>query len=381
MSHAILTPPERVDSTDEPPLVDESTTITAREDRHRGHSWYIPTLVAIACATAALPFGAWTILRGGDEGKSFVVEKRDYIAAQPSKRPGEPVQPIVPVSDLDPGVVALGRRLFSDARLSGDGTVSCASCHLLANGGDDDRQASIGIGGQMGDVNAPTVLNSVFNFRQFWDGHAATLEKQVDGPIESPAEMGSSWEHVLQVVRSDPSYADAFQSAFQDDVRPEHVRHAISTFEASLTTPNSRFDQWLRGDDAALTERELRGYQLFKDYQCISCHQGVNLGGTMYQRLGVMSDYFTRMREERSSDLGRFNVTGNELDRHVFRVPGLRNVAVTGPYFHDGSAKTLQDAVRIMIKHQLGRDVNDADVELIAEFLKTLSGDMSESRP
>lgn len=381
MSQAILTPPNPVDSADESPLADGSTTIVVRADKHRGHSWHIPTLVALACATAALPLAAWTILRGRDEGKSFVIEKRDYLAAQPSKRPGEPVQPIVPVADLDPEVVALGRRLFSDARLSGDGTISCASCHLLANGGDDDRQASIGIGGQMGEVNAPTVLNSVFNFRQFWDGRAATLENQVDGPIESPAEMGSTWEHVLEVLRSDPSYVMAFQSAFQDDVRPEHVRHAISTFEASLTTPNSRFDQWLRGEDAALTERELRGYQLFKEYQCISCHQGVNLGGTMYQRLGVMSDYFTRTRKERSSDLGRFNTTGNELDRHVFRVPGLRNVAVTAPYFHDGSAKTLSDAVRVMIEHQLGREVDDADVELIADFLETLSGDMPESRP
>jgi cytochrome c peroxidase len=288
--------------------------------------------------------------------------------------------PIQPIQGLDPKHVALGERLFFDPALSIDGSISCSSCHDPATGGDDGLQFSVGVGGQLGGVNAPTVLNAVFNFRQFWDGRADNLNEQIDGPIHNPIEMASNWEHIVGVLREDPTYRDEFRSAFNNDnITVEQIRTAIVRYEESLTTPNSKFDQWLHGDDAALTERELQGYRAFKEYQCTSCHQGVNLGGNMYQRLGVMENYFARREYVLESDLGRFNVTKDELDRHVFRVPSLRNIDLTAPYFHDGSAETLDDAVRIMVSDQLGRPVVKGDIDLIVEFLKTLTGELPES--
>jgi cytochrome c peroxidase len=341
----------------------------------------LPLYIALLCAAASLPVSLWIVFgsqRPTDRDR-FRADNADLRGA--GVRPGEPVQPLVPLGNLDSRLVKLGARLFVDKRLSADGTVSCASCHILPSGGADRRRFSVGIEGQPGDVNAPTIYNSAFNFRQFWDGRAATLEDQVDGPVQNRKEMGSTWEHVLAELTSDASYDRQFRAALGSGISRENVRRAIAEFERSLTTPNSRLDRWLRGDDAALTPRELRGYALFKEYQCINCHQGVNLGGSMYQRLGVMAEYFTRNRKESPGDLGRFNVTGDEHDRHVFRVPPLRNVALTAPYFHDGSAKTLPDAVRVMIHDQLGREVVEEDVDQIVAFLQTLTGELPKGQP
>ena len=285
----------------------------------------------------------------------------------------EPILPLPRVTALDPQIAALGRDLFHDLRLSGNNTVSCASCHSLALAGTDHRPMSFGVGGAIGTVNAPTVLNSGFNFRQFWNGRAATLENQIDGPTQAPAEMASSWPQILAKLRRDSRYVKAFRAHYRDGVTADNVRNAIATYERSLVTP-SRFDRFLRGDRAAITARERAGYEIFKQYGCASCHQGVNVGGNMYQVFGVMDDYFAHRGNMKDADLGRYAVTHDERDRHVFKVPSLRNVAQTAPYFHDGSAATLPLAVRVMGWYQLGRALTDEEIDLLVGFLTTLDG-------
>lgn len=276
---------------------------------------------------------------------------------------------------FDSRKVALGRSLFEDARLSADDSVSCASCHSLTAAGVDGRQRSIGIHGAEGGINAPTVFNSGFNFVQFWDGRAATLEEQVDGPVNHPKEMGSNWTQVISKISQDPHYRSRFETIYPDGITVSNIKNAIATFERSLVTPNSRFDQFLRGDTQVLSEFEVRGWQLFQDYGCSSCHQGVNLGGNMYERMGLMGDYFGDRGNPTPADEGRFNVTGREADRHYFRVPSLRNVARTAPYFHDGSVENLAEAVRVMAKYQLGRPMPEEDLRDIVAFLLSLTGE------
>ncbi|NTV10100.1 MAG: c-type cytochrome, partial [Zoogloea sp.] len=268
-----------------------------------------------------------------------------------------------------------GRLLFHDARLSKDLTVSCATCHPLARGGADGMVHSRGVGGAVGSINTPTVLNAGFNFRQFWDGRAANLRAQVDGPLTNPAEMASDWPLAIQRLGADRTLVRAFQAIYPDGLKPENIRDAIAEFESSLVTP-SRFDRWLRGSDSAISAGELAGYRLFKKYGCVSCHQGVNVGGNLYQRFGVMHDPFAEKgRRITRADLGRYNQTGREADKFVFKVPSLRNVALTAPYFHDGSAATLDEAVRIMGEAQLGLDLPKEDIAAIVRFLRTLSAE------
>lgn len=287
----------------------------------------------------------------------------------------EPITPIPLRQELDAGKVALGRALFHDLRLSRDNTVSCASCHQLAAGGDDGRTLPVGIGAAIGVVNTPTVLNSGLNFVQFWDGRALTLEEQIDGPINNPNELGSDWPTVLSRLRSDEGYRELFSALYPEGITRVTVRESIATFERSLLTPNSRFDRYLRGDLDAITQQELQGYQHFKGYGCISCHQGVAVGGNMYERMGIVHDYFAERGTITEADYGRFNVTGLEEDRFEFKVPGLRNVALTAPYFHDGSASTLEEAVRTMARYQLGRSLPEDDIGAIVAFLRTLTGE------
>jgi cytochrome c peroxidase len=288
-----------------------------------------------------------------------------------------PIQPIVARTDLNPQKVDLGRRLFNEPRLSHDNQISCAHCHDLATGGTDRKAKSIGINGATGIINAPTVLNSGFNFSQFWDGRAPTLERQIDDPVQSPIEMGSTWPEVVAKLRASPEYVRSFRGVYNADIASELVKDSIAEFERSLSTPNSRFDRYLRGDAKALSNEELAGYKLFRSFGCSSCHQGVSVGGNMYQKLGVMAPYFTDRGNITISDRGRFNVTGNPKDMYMFKVPSFRNVALTAPYFHDGSAATLSDAVRMMGKYQLGRQLTDDEVESIVAFLKTLTGELN----
>jgi len=288
----------------------------------------------------------------------------------------EPIQPIPLTSKQDPVRAELGRSLFRDARLSGNGRVSCSSCHDLGKGGGDVRAFSIGFTGKHTGVNAPTVFNAALNFKQFWDGRADSLEAQVDQVVQNPVEMGSTWEEVVRKVSLDAAYKSAFATAYKDGVTKANIQNAIATFERTLITPNSRFDKFLRGDANAISSAEKVGYATFKQYGCVACHQGVNVGGNMFQKFGVMGDYFEKRGNPTPADLGRYLVTKQESDRHVFKVPSLRNVALTAPYFHDASAKTLEEAVDIMFRYQLGRVASKEDRDSIVRFLNTLTGEL-----
>ena len=286
-------------------------------------------------------------------------------------------QPLPQAVELNSRQIALGQRLFHDPRLSADNTISCASCHNIGGGGSDNLQQSIGIKGRVGNINAPTVLNSGFNFTQFWDGRANTLEAQIDSPVQHPKEMGSTWAELLQKIASDSEYKKEFSAIYpQQGITVETVKSAIATFERSLITPNSRFDQFLQGKSSALNAQEQNGWMLFQSYGCVACHQGINLGGNMYEKMGLMGDYFADRKNITEGDNGRFNLTKNPEHMHEFRVPSLRNVDKTAPYFHDGSAKTLEQAILVMAKYQLGRHMPDKAVEDIAAFLRTLTGEL-----
>lgn len=293
-----------------------------------------------------------------------------------------PILPIPEVSKeyLQSGKVLLGEKLFNDPRLSGDNTVSCATCHDTSHSGIDGRKIAVGVGNALGDFNTPTVFNSAFNFRQFWDGRAETLVDQVSGPLENKAEMASDWLIAVHRVSENKEYRKAFQQEYDGEISKETISDAIMNFEVSLRTPNSPFDRFLNGDSTAISEEARKGYRLFTDYGCISCHQGINIGGNFFQRFGVMGDYFVDRGNLTKADLGRFNVTGQEEDRYVFKVPGLRNVAVTAPYFHDGSIETLDQAIVIMSRYQLGRELSEEERRYIAAFLESLTGEYRGER-
>ena len=292
--------------------------------------------------------------------------------------PREPLKPIPEAVDVDPEKVALGRALFHDPRLSKDNTTACVSCHDLVNGGDDGRRVSVGVEGREGPINAPTVFNAGLNFRQFWDGRARDLEQQIDGPVQAPAELGSLWPEVLAKLHAHEDYAERFRALYPDGINRTNVKDALAEFMRSLITPNGRFDRWLKGEAEALSREEKRGYALFKHYGCVSCHQGANVGGNMFQVFGVLNEYFKRRGDITDADFGRYNITGNPADRHAFKVPSLRMAALTAPYLHDGSAETLRDAVDAMFEFQLGREAPDADKDAIVTFLKTLPGENRE---
>jgi cytochrome c peroxidase len=292
----------------------------------------------------------------------------------------EPIQPVPQPIGLDPRKIALGERLFSDQRLSADGTMACVSCHRVSLGGADSAAFTAGLNGHPTQVNVPTIWNSRFSVAQFWDGRAATLEDQVDGPLQSPDEMASNWPDVIAKLQADRHDVQDARSIYGAPLSPALVRDAIATYERSLVSLNSRFDAFLRGSEDALTRDEKTGYRLFKDYGCTACHQGIAVGGNMYQRMGLFGDYFgDRKIPETKADLGRFNVTGREADRHVFKVPSLRTVVSTAPYFHDGSAATLEAAIATMARYQLGREMSAKDIALIKGFLATLASEPKDN--
>lgn len=273
--------------------------------------------------------------------------------------------------------VLLGKRLFVDPRLSSDNTIACVHCHLFGAGGADPRRVSIGVKGRAGKVNSPSVFNSGFNIAQFWDGRAENLEEQVEGPLHDASEMDSSWASAIEKLANDKSISESFDAIYPDGITPANIANAIASFERALITPNSDFDRYLKGDQLALGDDAKEGMKRFVEFGCVSCHQGVNLGGNMFQRFGVFGE---PQQSSFSGDawLGRFAVTGREEDRGVFKVPGLRNVELTAPYFHDGSASTLDEAVRIMGRYQLGRELSDDDVAYLISFLNSLTGQIPE---
>lgn len=295
----------------------------------------------------------------------------------------EPLAPLPAAPAANPAQVALGARLFQDRRFGRDGRLACADCHDLQRGGADTRHDSRVYSAATGDtrhvLNTPTVYNAALNYRQQWTGGAATLEEVVDKVVASPLVFDSSWPELLERLRADTALAAEFQRAYpQQGLTKATVQDSLAVFQRSLLTP-SRFDRHLRGDTQALTNDERRGYERFKAYGCTGCHQGVNIGGNMLQRFGAMNDYFADRRRAGlpagPGDAGRYRVTRRDQDLHVFKVPSLRNVALTAPYFHNGAAATLDEAVELMFRYQLGRSAPAEDKALIVQFLGSLTGE------
>lgn len=305
---------------------------------------------------------------------AYIQERQDdsgvALAAIPEQNPFHP----------DAKKAALGEKLYFDKRLSGDNTVSCASCHGLDKGGCDREVVSTGIKGRKGSVNSPTVFNSAFNFCQFWDGRAKDLAEQAAGPLNNPKEMGSNFPQVLAKLHDDAAYGALSKAAYGGPLDQERIKDAIATYEKTLITPHCAFDRYLQGDSAALNDEQKRGYQLFMEKGCASCHAGVAMGGMSFEKMGTSKDYFA-YREKNlhlpytEADNGRFNVTKDPLDKGKFKVPILRNIELTAPYFHDGSAKTLTEAVDVMAEYQTGSKLEPRETEAIVAFLKTLTGE------
>ena len=283
----------------------------------------------------------------------------------------EPIQPIAAATVANPGMVELGKKLYFDPRLSRSGAISCNSCHNLSLGGSDNLKSSIGDKWQQGPINSPTVLNATFNVAQFWDGRARTLKEQAAGPIGNPKEMAFSHDLAVQVIASIPQYRREFEAVFGvPGVDIDKVTTSIAAFEETLVTPNARFDKWLTGDAGALTAEEAAGYRLFRGSGCTACHNGPAVGGKSFQKMGVVERYATDNAAQ-----GRIAVTRDDADRFKFKVPTLRNVELTYPYFHDGAAETLPQAVDVMGRVQIGKRFTAAENARIVAFLKTLTGD------
>jgi cytochrome c peroxidase len=290
------------------------------------------------------------------------------IAAPRTK---EPITPIPQAKVANPAMVELGKKLFFDTRLSRSGGISCNSCHNLSTGGSDNLAASIGDRWQKGGINSPTVLNASMNIAQFWDGRAKDLREQAGGPIANPAEMAFTHTAAVNTLETIPGYVAEFKKVFgPGKITIDQVTQALAAFEETLTTPNSRFDQWLKGKDKAITAQEKRGYELFRDVGCVACHNGAAVGGNSFQKMGVVEAYKTAHTAQ-----GREDVTKQDQDRFTFKVPTLRNVELTYPYFHDGAANTLVEAVDTMGRLQLGKTFTREENADIVAFLKTLTGD------
>jgi len=321
-------------------------------------------------------------------GSYFIYLQTNILLSSPQQSPSQQTQYNPPADllitaipnppQLNKDIVALGKLLFFDTALSKNHSVSCASCHNLHNGGVDGLTVSFGINNQRGNINSPTVLNSALNFKQFWDGRASSLEDQIDGPINNPKEMGSSWPEVISRLKQNARYQKKFKTLYPDSgISEQTIKHAIATYERSLLTPNSRFDLYLKGQQDAITPAEKEGYQLFISYGCVNCHQGVNMGGNMFEKIGIMHDYFADRGNKTEVDLGRYRVTLIEEHKYEFKVPSLRNIALTAPYFHDGQTKTLASAVEKMAYYQLGISLPKQETTSIVDFLKTLTGKLN----
>jgi len=290
---------------------------------------------------------------------------------------GDGSSPILPIPlslDLDPQIVALGEKLFADPLLSSTG-FSCASCHPINRAGVDGIPLSVISGGGFDSKNTPTVFNSAFNALQLWNGSLQTLEQQIDGVIHNPLHMKNTWPRIINALLQDQDYSRAFDSLYPDGLTSNNIMDAIATYERSLITPNADFDRYLRGETAAITAEQKQGYKLFTEYGCISCHQGINIGGNLFARFGIFENHLSSKSPLTEYDYGRYSYTGNNSDKFVFRVPSLRNVAVTAPYFHDGSADTLSDAIRTMAHVQLDLLLSDEDIASIETFLYSLTGE------
>ncbi len=274
--------------------------------------------------------------------------------------------------------VELGKMLYHDPRLSSSGTVSCASCHNTMLGGEDNRGGSVGVGGQVGGRSAPTVWNAAFNEVQFWDGRAASLEEQAAGPVTNPIEMGmKNWDQVVARLKKIEGYDEAFTEAFgKNSISKDNATKAIAAYERTLITPNSPYDKYVKGNKSAMTAQQVRGMETAVEIGCTGCHSGPAFNGPgTFQKFPVISNGYFEAQYKFKRDKGLAEVTGKEKDEHFWKVPTLRNIALTAPYFHNGKVKTLERAVKIMAKLQLGKDLSDEEVEDIVAFLNALTGE------
>ena len=287
----------------------------------------------------------------------------------------EPISPIPLQLDINQAKARLGEQLFFDTRLSRDNQFSCASCHQLDAGGDDNVSSGLSISAEHHIINTPSIFNVRYNFRQNWDGSAETLHQQIDLVMSSAHEFDNKWTTVITTLSKDAQLRNDFKSVYADGITKNNIISAIVEFEKTLTTPNSRFDRYLRNEDDSLSDEEIKGYLTFKELGCVSCHQGINIGGNLYQKFGVFYDYLAERGDISEPDYGRMNATNRQMDKFVFKVPSLRNVAITAPYFHDGSVDTLEEAISVMGRTQLGRKLTTDDVFLIKQFLNTLTGE------
>ena len=322
----------------------------------------------------------WNAVLSGDEKKTVLdwirnVRAKHYmVAGVAAEFQNDAVQPLPEKPDLDARKVALGDKLYHDKRLSKDNSLACAGCHALDKGGTDQSQFSKGVAGQMGGINAPTTFNAGFHFKQFWDGRAATLENQADGPPNNPIEMASNWPEIIGKLKQDAELTKEFTAVYPQGYSKETITEAIATFERTLLTP-SRFDKYMRGQTDAITAEEKRGYELFKSHECATCHVGKALGGQSFEKMGRKANYLADRGNRTDADLGCYSVTKREDDRGKFKVPTLRNIAITFPYFHDGTVKELKQAVEYMAKYQLGKTLAAADTDAIVKFLQSLTGE------
>lgn len=319
---------------------------------------FFPVALAISASAVALSVATPAVAQDMDEYRS-------YFEALPA------LPPIPADAPLTQARIDLGQMLFFEPRISGSGVISCATCHNPALGWTDRIPRATGHDGQVGERNTPTALNAAFLDSQFWDGRAATLEDQALGPIQAEIEMNMSLEQAITRLNEFQIYRDMFAAAFPDDsdpVRPENVALSIAAFERTLITPNSPFDRFLAGDDSALTDQQQQGMRLFADNGCAACHSGPNFSDGMFHAIQVPG----------STDLGRALVTGDEADEHAFRTPSLRNIAVTYPYFNNGSVDSLRDAVNIMGQEMLGHDFADDELDALVAFLDSLTGEMPD---
>ncbi|SME97549.1 cytochrome c peroxidase [Tistlia consotensis] len=287
--------------------------------------------------------------------------------------------PVLPGNPASAEKLKLGRMLYFEPRLSEAHNISCNSCHLVGLAGADGRPNSIGHNWQRGGRNAPTVFNAVFNTAQFWDGRAADLKEQAGGPIANPIEMGITKEHAVNQLKGIPGYLEAFKAAYPDAADPVtygNIEGAIAVFEATLITPDAPFDRWLTGDDGALDEQQRQGLAVFIEKGCASCHNGINVGGGMYAPFGVVEKPGWEFLPP--DDHGRLQVTKTVEDDYVFKVPTLRNIALTAPYFHSGHAWDLKQAVAIMGTAQLGEQLTPGEIDQVTAFLNSLTGRQPE---
>ncbi len=289
------------------------------------------------------------------------------------------IQPIPLTPKLDPQKVTLGKELYSDSLFSQDNSLSCASCHSLKKGGTDNLPKYIGKGKKEGLLNTPTVLNASLNFRQFWDGRAKTLAEVIDDHISDKTIFDSQWSQIVERIKMRESYKAAFDHLYENTISPANIKDALVTYLDTLLTHQSPYDLFLGGKTSALTADAQKGYLLFKQYGCVTCHQGPNMGGNLILRFGIYKDFFATRTNPTKADVGYFNVTKNPINMHEFKVPSLRNIALTAPYLHDGSAKTLEEVIKLMGVYQVGQPIPAYEIPYIVKFLESLTGGLPEN--